>query len=150
MAAKKIKAATKKVGAPHTNGKKAKVAQAAAVPAPAATASELDDPASDPAGSDDEEEEEEVADYSALATAAEGKKKPQRESTGPKATLFLRGLPYTTANADLEAYCSQIGPVKWCFVVADKSACDIGSENGLVAVAANQIARARSCDPPCR
>ena len=35
-------------------------------------------------------------------------------------TLFVRNLPYSTTNEDLENTFSEIGPIKTCFVVADR------------------------------
>ena len=57
-----------------------------------------------------------------MVAAAVAAKKRERgpRAEGESATLFLRGLPYDATSADLEALCSQVGPVKWCFVVADK------------------------------
>ena len=35
-------------------------------------------------------------------------------------TLFIRNLPFSTSNEDLEKVFSDIGPLKTCFVVSDK------------------------------
>jgi hypothetical protein len=68
-----------------------------------------------------EADEEEVADYGAVA-AEHAARVRARQAQAASATLFVRGLPYTATTADVEALCSQVGPVKWCFVVADKRA----------------------------
>jgi len=39
-----------------------------------------------------------------------------------KSTLFVRGLPYDATNEQLEAFFSEVGPVRSCFVVLDRSA----------------------------
>lgn len=41
------------------------------------------------------------------------------ESTSKK-TLFVRNIPYSTKDADLEAVFSEYGPLKSCFTVKDK------------------------------
>ncbi|KAG0076977.1 RNA recognition motif-containing protein [Linnemannia elongata] len=55
------------------------------------------------------------------ATAAE-------ENTS-KSTLFVRGLPYEATSAQLEAFFSEVGPVRSCFVVLDRSAEQIAAES---------------------
>ncbi|KAF9397439.1 RNA recognition motif-containing protein [Mortierella sp. AD011] len=57
---------------------------------------------------------------SSTATSAE-------ENTS-KSTLFVRGLPYEATSAQLEAFFSEIGPVRSCFVVLDRSAEQIAAE----------------------
>ncbi|KAJ1923665.1 RNA recognition motif-containing protein [Tieghemiomyces parasiticus] len=39
-----------------------------------------------------------------------------------KAQLFVRGIPYSATNAELEEFFSDIGPVRSCFAVADPNA----------------------------
>ncbi|KAF9938412.1 RNA recognition motif-containing protein, partial [Mortierella alpina] len=39
-----------------------------------------------------------------------------------KSTLFVRGLPYDATSAQLEEFFSDVGPVRSCFVVLDRSA----------------------------
>ncbi|KAF8955152.1 RNA recognition motif-containing protein [Entomortierella lignicola] len=46
---------------------------------------------------------------------------PAEENTS-KSTLFVRGLPYDATSAQLEAFFSEVGPVRSCFVVLDRSA----------------------------
>ena len=38
-----------------------------------------------------------------------------------KLTLFVRGLPFDATNQDLEEFFGDIGPIRKCFVVTDKS-----------------------------
>ena len=46
---------------------------------------------------------------------------PESNNETSKSTLFVRGIPFTTTNQQLEAFFSDIGPVLKCFVVQDKS-----------------------------
>ena len=39
---------------------------------------------------------------------------------GGPTTVFVRNLPYTCDDAGLEAAFGEIGPVKECFIIADK------------------------------
>ncbi|KAF9913988.1 RNA recognition motif-containing protein [Lobosporangium transversale] len=39
-----------------------------------------------------------------------------------KSTLFVRGIPYDATSAQLEAFFSEVGPVRSCFVVLDRNA----------------------------
>ncbi|KAF9985780.1 RNA recognition motif-containing protein, partial [Modicella reniformis] len=43
------------------------------------------------------------------------------EENTSKSTLFVRGLPFDASNEQLEAFFSEIGPVRSCFVVLDRS-----------------------------
>ncbi|KAF9901274.1 RNA recognition motif-containing protein [Linnemannia zychae] len=58
---------------------------------------------------------------------------PTTTSTGEentsKSTLFVRGLPYDATSAQLEAFFSEVGPVRSCFVVLDRSAEQIAAES---------------------
>ncbi|KAG0348094.1 RNA recognition motif-containing protein, partial [Podila humilis] len=47
-----------------------------------------------------------------------------------KSTLFVRGLPYEATSAQLEEFFSEVGPVRSCFVVLDRSAEQIATEDG--------------------
>lgn len=47
-----------------------------------------------------------------------------------KSTLFVRGLPYEATSAQLEEFFSEVGPVRSCFVVLDRSAEQIAAEDG--------------------
>ncbi|KAF9332428.1 RNA recognition motif-containing protein [Podila minutissima] len=49
-----------------------------------------------------------------------------------KSTLFVRGLPYEATSAQLEEFFSEVGPVRSCFVVLDRSAEQIATEDGGV------------------
>ncbi|KAF8942426.1 RNA recognition motif-containing protein [Haplosporangium gracile] len=51
------------------------------------------------------------------------------EENTSKSTLFVRGLPYEATSAQLEAFFSEIGPVRSCFVVLDRSAEQIAAES---------------------
>ncbi|KAG0312435.1 RNA recognition motif-containing protein [Linnemannia gamsii] len=63
-----------------------------------------------------------VAETAATTTATTG------EENTSKSTLFVRGLPYEATSAQLEAFFSEIGPVRSCFVVLDRSAEQIAAE----------------------
>ncbi|KAJ1565174.1 RNA recognition motif-containing protein, partial [Nowakowskiella sp. JEL0078] len=54
-------------------------------------------------------------------TTPSKKKQKNDGETHLKSTLFVRGLPYTATNDELESYFSEIGPVKRSFVVANSS-----------------------------
>ncbi|KAF9195597.1 RNA recognition motif-containing protein [Haplosporangium sp. Z 11] len=66
------------------------------------------------------------------------------EDNTSKSTLFVRGLPYDATSAQLEEFFSEIGPVRSCFVVLDRSAeqeaaessAASGEETGIAAAAA--------------
>ncbi|KAF9307095.1 RNA recognition motif-containing protein [Mortierella antarctica] len=47
-----------------------------------------------------------------------------------KSTLFVRGLPYEATSAQLEEFFGEVGPVRSCFVVLDRSAEQIATEDG--------------------
>ncbi|KAI1317370.1 RNA recognition motif-containing protein [Mortierella claussenii] len=84
-----------------------------------------------------------VADATATAPAAE-------ENTS-KSTLFVRGLPYDATSAQLEAFFSEVGPVRSCFVVLDRSAEQAAAEapegeNNKAGIAAAAAAAAKA--PP--
>lgn len=49
-----------------------------------------------------------------------------------KSTLFVRGLPYEATSAQLEEFFGEVGPVRSCFVVLDRSAEQIATEDGGV------------------
>ncbi|KAF9290447.1 RNA recognition motif-containing protein [Linnemannia elongata] len=51
------------------------------------------------------------------------------EENTSKSTLFVRGLPYEATSAQLEAFFSEVGPVRSCFVVLDRSAEQIAAES---------------------
>ncbi|KAG0378541.1 RNA recognition motif-containing protein [Mortierella sp. AD032] len=51
------------------------------------------------------------------------------EENTSKSTLFVRGLPYDATSAQLEAFFSEVGPVRSCFVVLDRSAEQIAAES---------------------
>ena len=47
-------------------------------------------------------------------------------------TLFVRGLPYSTSDADLEESFSECGPVKTCFTIKEAGVClPVWSISGL-------------------
>ena len=49
-----------------------------------------------------------------------------------KKTLFVRGLPYSTSDADLEESFSECGPVKTCFTIKETGVClPVWSISGL-------------------
>ena len=66
------------------------------------------------------------------------------EDNTSKSTLFVRGLPYDATSAQLEEFFSEVGPVRSCFVVLDRSAeqeaaessTASGEETGIAAAAA--------------
>ncbi|KAF9087100.1 RNA recognition motif-containing protein [Mortierella sp. AD031] len=68
------------------------------------------------------------------------------EENTSKSTLFVRGLPYEATSAQLEAFFSEVGPVRSCFVVLDRSAEQIAAESpsgednkaGIAAAAASK------------
>lgn len=39
-----------------------------------------------------------------------------------KNTLFVRGIPFTATNEELETFFSEFGPLRSCFAVIDKEA----------------------------
>ncbi|KAI8599397.1 hypothetical protein EDD21DRAFT_161376 [Dissophora ornata] len=64
-----------------------------------------------------------------------------------KSTLFVRGLPYDATSAQLEAFFSEVGPVRSCFVVLDRSAEQTAAEDdGKKGIA--EAAAAASKAPP--
>lgn len=64
-----------------------------------------------------------VAETAATTTATTA------EENTSKSTLFVRGLPYEATSAQLEAFFSEVGPVRSCFVVLDRSAEQIAAES---------------------
>ncbi|KAG2173696.1 hypothetical protein INT43_005116 [Umbelopsis isabellina] len=45
----------------------------------------------------------------------------EKDSQHSKATLFVRNIPYDATNHELEEFFSDLGPIRSCFVVMDKS-----------------------------
>lgn len=54
------------------------------------------------------------------------------EESTSKSTLFVRGLPYDATNEQLEAFFSEVGPVRSCFVVLDRNTEQNTSESSEV------------------
>ncbi|KAF9420462.1 RNA recognition motif-containing protein, partial [Entomortierella beljakovae] len=52
------------------------------------------------------------------------------EENTSKSTLFVRGLPYEATSEQLETFFSEVGPVRSCFVVLDRSAEQTAAEDG--------------------
>ncbi|KAI9476135.1 MAG: hypothetical protein EXX96DRAFT_620603 [Benjaminiella poitrasii] len=48
-------------------------------------------------------------------------KKESMDDSHAKLTLFVRGLPFEATSKDLEDFFGEIGPIRKCFVVTDKS-----------------------------
>jgi nucleolar protein 4 len=48
-------------------------------------------------------------------------KKESSEDPHAKLTLFVRGLPFDATSKDLEDFFGEIGPIRKCFVVTDRS-----------------------------
>lgn len=48
-------------------------------------------------------------------------KKESSEDPHAKLTLFVRGLPFEATSKDLEDFFGEIGPIRKCFVVTDRS-----------------------------
>ncbi|KAJ3331737.1 RNA recognition motif-containing protein [Blyttiomyces sp. JEL0837] len=79
----------------------------------------------------DEEEPATTTTSSEPTTTTKPKKKSSKhdpsststvsEADKSRSSLFVRGLPYDATGADLEAFFSEIGPVRQCFVVGDTS-----------------------------
>ncbi|KAF9377712.1 RNA recognition motif-containing protein [Podila verticillata] len=69
---------------------------------------------------------------STVAAEAPASSTPTSTSTDntSKSTLFVRGLPYEATSAQLEEFFSEVGPVRSCFVVLDRSAEQIATEDG--------------------
>ncbi|KAI8968233.1 hypothetical protein BDF20DRAFT_916785 [Mycotypha africana] len=65
---------------------------------------------------------EEVANNKTETVSTEQQKSQSGEDGLAKLTLFVRGIPYEATNQDLEDFFGEIGPVRKCFVVADRSA----------------------------
>ena len=54
------------------------------------------------------------------------KTKPDKESsTTSRKVLFVRNLPFSTSDNDLENFFSEVGPVKRCFVIRNKGKSEI-------------------------
>ncbi|KAG0172651.1 RNA recognition motif-containing protein [Apophysomyces sp. BC1034] len=60
-----------------------------------------------------------------MATPQETNSNPAQETQHNKSTLFVRGLPYKATSKDLEEFFEDVGPIRKCFVVIDKSEGDI-------------------------
>jgi nucleolar protein 4 len=45
----------------------------------------------------------------------------EKDTHHSKATLFVRNIPYDATNQELEEFFSDLGPIRSCFVVMDKS-----------------------------
>jgi nucleolar protein 4 len=60
-------------------------------------------------------------------------------------TLFISTLPYSATSADLETFCSEVGPLRSCFVINDKADASKNAGCGFVTfVLADDAAKAIS------
>lgn len=57
-------------------------------------------------------------------------KKESSEDSHAKLTLFVRGLPFEATSKDLEDFFGDIGPIRKCFVVTDRSTEEEKKEDG--------------------
>jgi len=64
-----------------------------------------------------------MATSSVEATAVDTKthEASEKDSHHSKATLFVRNIPYDATNQELEEFFSELGPIRSCFVVTDKT-----------------------------
>lgn len=62
-----------------------------------------------------------VADGVVSAAVPAVRVKKNRSEAAPKTTLFIRNVPFDCENSEFEAFFSEFGPLKGCFVVKDQS-----------------------------
>ena len=58
--------------------------------------------------------------YYNMAEDSTEKSKSEDRSVVSQKVLFVRNLPFTTTDQDLENVFSEVGPIKRCFVIRDK------------------------------
>ncbi|KAF7727778.1 RNA recognition motif-containing protein [Apophysomyces ossiformis] len=64
-----------------------------------------------------------------MADVQKTPKNPTEETSHAKSTLFVRGLPYKATSKDLETFFEDVGPIRRCFVVADRSQGEIKEDD---------------------
>ena len=55
-----------------------------------------------------------------MAEDSSEKSKSENRSVVSQKVLFVRNLPFSTTDQDLENLFSEVGPIKRCFVIRDK------------------------------